>query len=74
MTQETRKQTVGEVIDEGSKLFKYGLLWWFVQRRFIGGDYLYGRWIKSGMTEKEIHDKLMGVVAEYLLFDSGYDR
>ena len=53
---EQPKLTYIELIDEGSKKFKYGLLWWFMYTHFRHGDYHYIQLLK--LTEQEIHDKL----------------
>ena len=55
-----------DIIHEGEKKFKYGLLWWFVQAYKLdpdfGNDYKYSEWI-ANYTEQQIHDKLLKVIS-----------
>ena len=60
--------TLTQLIDEGSKKFKYGLLWWFVYPYFSDSDYGYIDWL-TYLTEKQIHDKLLEAVSYFLSWD-----
>ena len=55
-----------DIIREGEKKFRYGLLWWFVQAyqydNDFGSDYKYSAWI-ANYTEQQIHDKLLNVIS-----------
>ena len=54
-----------EIIKEGDKKFKYGLLWWFVydyKAPGYGSDYKYQDWLKE-CSEEEIHKRLLPPVS-----------
>ena len=55
-------QTITELIDEGSKKFKYGLLWWFLYplEEAGGYDYYYSTLLEK--SEEEINKELSKAV------------
>ena len=72
----TIEQVIDDIvrtIDEGSKKFKYGLLWYLIYRLIgNGSDYHYQDLMK--LTEKEIHDILKPYIEWSYYVEHGYDN
>ena len=56
MSEQPTMLTITQIIDEGGKKFKYGLLWWFMYPVINNSDYYYQHMLK--LSEQEINKKL----------------